>query len=309
MDTLGDGNSSNLRDIFIFSDTLAYAVGEIYIRDSVGDFDPIPYNLVRWDGKNWTPQRVTINFRGTPITLPLVGIFGLSPSDIWLAGSIPIHGDGNQWVGFDVRSLPGNDSASVSKCWGTNGFNMYFVGLNGTILRFNGSTWTKLEGGTRLPINDIWGAGQTILCVASDQAHGAGKKLLRILGSTVSNVGDGGLPLSLSSLWFKPSGGYFVVGDGLFRASAIAANTSWESFHGGLTKYYSNAIHGSGVDIVVVGAFGDLLTYNGSTWHNHHDQTGLSFGSYYGVGIKGDLIVAVGQVFNKGIALIGKRSN
>ncbi|MDI6804173.1 MAG: hypothetical protein QME58_10045, partial [Bacteroidota bacterium] len=41
---LGDGNSSVLYDVAVLSDTLAYAVGEIYKRDSAGNFETEPYN-------------------------------------------------------------------------------------------------------------------------------------------------------------------------------------------------------------------------------------------------------------------------
>jgi hypothetical protein len=47
IDTLGDGSSSVLYDVAIIDDTLAYAVGEIYKRDSVGNWDPNAYNLVK----------------------------------------------------------------------------------------------------------------------------------------------------------------------------------------------------------------------------------------------------------------------
>jgi hypothetical protein len=48
---LGDGNSSVLYDIAIINDTLVFATGAIYKRDSLGNWGPILYNLARWDGR------------------------------------------------------------------------------------------------------------------------------------------------------------------------------------------------------------------------------------------------------------------
>ena len=77
---LGDGSSSVLYDVVIISENppLAYAVGEIYKMDSLGNWDPLPYNLVKWDGSSWTLQRVTVTFRGSLITPALLGIHAFS---------------------------------------------------------------------------------------------------------------------------------------------------------------------------------------------------------------------------------------
>jgi hypothetical protein len=42
---LGGASGSVLYDVAIVNDTLAYAVGEMYLNDSVGQNDPQPYNL------------------------------------------------------------------------------------------------------------------------------------------------------------------------------------------------------------------------------------------------------------------------
>ncbi|HET9130297.1 MAG TPA: hypothetical protein VFO86_05075, partial [Terriglobia bacterium] len=50
---LGDGNSSHLNDIVIVNDTLIYAVGAIFLKDSTGAFQNDPYNLATWNGEGW----------------------------------------------------------------------------------------------------------------------------------------------------------------------------------------------------------------------------------------------------------------
>jgi hypothetical protein len=53
IDTLGDGNSSVLKDVTILSDTCAWAVGEIYKKDSLGNWDNEPYGAAHWNGTKW----------------------------------------------------------------------------------------------------------------------------------------------------------------------------------------------------------------------------------------------------------------
>lgn len=188
IDTLGDVASSILYDVAIINDTLVYAVGEIYLKDSTGQIDPLLYNMAKWNGKKWEITRLKVNYKGNLITPSLNAIFAFSSTDIWLSAGVPIHGDGNTWTQyhlFDMGVLTQNDG-SIVKMWGKNSGDMYFVGNKGTIVRYTNNSWQKVESGTNLPINDIWGSykKQTgeyeILCIASDLFTNKGKQLFRI---------------------------------------------------------------------------------------------------------------------------------
>lgn len=64
---LGNGlSSSMLNDVAIINDTLVYAVGEIYLKDSTGQEDINPYNLVRGNGSAWTIVRAPYYYQGQP---------------------------------------------------------------------------------------------------------------------------------------------------------------------------------------------------------------------------------------------------
>ena len=124
--TFGGGGGSQLYDVAIINDTLAYAVGSIYLNDSTGQYDPLPYNLAVWDGTKWDLKKVTVNFRGNTITPPLYGIFAFSSNQIWLVGDIAIYGDGTNWSTYDIRLLTGYDLLDVTKCWGSS-FSRYVL--------------------------------------------------------------------------------------------------------------------------------------------------------------------------------------
>lgn len=94
--TFGEAGAggSTLYDVAIINENDIWAVGEIYMNDSLGNPDPMPYNAVHWNGGEWEVKKITVNFRGYLITPPLEGAFAFSDTDIWFVGSLPIHGDG-----------------------------------------------------------------------------------------------------------------------------------------------------------------------------------------------------------------------
>lgn len=315
IDHFGDGSaSSRLYGVAIINDTLAYAVGEIYKVDSLGQYDPLPYNLVRWDGTSWQLQRVSVQTRYGLVTAPLEGIFAFSASDIWLVATDPIHGDGRNWTDVDVRAILGSDSVTVSKAWGSSSSNIYFVGRLGNIIFFDGTSWRRLLSGTTLPIQDIWGGVNPrtgsieVYAVASNTiAFPAGKKLFRITGSSATAMSDSGLDVGLSGLWFAPGGRYYVVGAGIYYSSYINQSTIWQGGHNIITPYWSDGVRGNASnDLLVVGSFGEILHFNGSTWKSFRGQTALN-GEYSATAVKGAFMIAVGFDGDLAAITMGRR--
>ena len=110
----GTTGSSTLYDVAIIDENDIWAVGEINIADtSINGYTT--YNAVHWDGTKWELKRVNVNFRGNVITPPLEGVFAFSGNDIWFVGSLPIHGDGNNWMIYDLRTTL-DPNISVSRC-------------------------------------------------------------------------------------------------------------------------------------------------------------------------------------------------
>jgi hypothetical protein len=306
---IGDasGGGSQFNDVAIINDTLAIAVGDFYRNDT-------EFNAAIWNGLEWTPKRITVNFRGNMVTLPLQGIFAFSATDIWLVGSLPIHGDGQNWNIYDLRSMSGLESISLSKAWGSNSSDMYFVGNAGSIVHYNGTSWSKIESGTTLPINDIWGdynckTGQyEILCVASDILESLNKEIIRINGTTAQIISKDGIGGVLSSVWFKAGSKYYVAGGGGVYEKNNLGDTSWVKSQYDFTKNFIDHLRGVGSnDIAAAGGYGDVLHFNGANWKSYFDETKLTYGNYYSVDIKNNLIVTVGQDNPNAVILMGRR--
>jgi hypothetical protein len=314
---LGDGASSTLFDVAILNDSLAYAVGALYFRDSLGNWDPHAYNLARWNGNSWELLRLEFHtICGQPgfTPYPTRAILAFSPTEVWIAM------DGDQVVRWNGELQLTAECLPLSfvplTMWGTSTRSVYLAGNGGNILYYNGSTWQKVESGITLSIQDIWGGvnpkiGETeILAVASDPYTSYDRKILKITATTVTQLSDAGIDRALSGVWFMPGSGYFASGGGGLWEKNSLSDAQWQRpLEGsGLTVQYLDAVRGNGMnDIVATGANGDLMHFNGKTWRNFRDQTGLSYGEYYSIAIKGDVAMAVGEDLGRGVVAVGKR--
>jgi hypothetical protein len=312
--TLGDGSSSELLDVAIINDTLAYAVGEIYKKDSLDNWIQPPYNFAKWNGKEWEIERVLYNYQGYDYYAQLRAIFAFGESDYWVGSNQPMHWNGRQWETFDLTSSVWN--GWINKIWGTSDKDLYIVGNGGSMTHYNGSRWVSLTTEITLHIQDIYGAinnktgGWEILALASTLYSGNGARLIKINKQGSVTLPTDGLGPDLSGIWFKPPYRYYIVGDGIYRNSRVGDSKSpWIEYPlGEINNYYTFAIRGTDInDIVTVGAFGELLHFNGATWRNYYNTLGMASGSFYGVAIKGNLIIAVGHIEDKAVIAVGRR--
>jgi len=314
----GTGGSSNFNDVAILADTLVIAVGEVYLTDSTGQVDDQPYSIAKWNGTAWSLERL---YDLQNNLIPNVrGVLALSASDIWLADGGVYHWNGvfpQVDKSFDRISLIGGveNGQSINRVWGLTSKDIFGVGYAGMVAHYDGFTWTKLESGTTLDINDIWGATdpstgeEQILGIASRLDVNEGNRLLQITRTTVTALADSGLPWSLNGIWFVPQEKYYIVGDGIYDADS-ATPSVWSGGANQVTTYYTTRIRANALnDILVVGAFGEVLHYNGASWKSYRSSQTALDGSYAGVAIKGNLAIAVGSSSSQAIIAMGKRNN
>lgn len=97
---LGDGGGSILNDVAIINDTLVYAVGAIFHKDSTGQFEVTPNNVCIWNGTNW--KLSTLKFFppgsiGDSVTGTGTAVFANNGNDIWIVAGPVYHFDGISW--------------------------------------------------------------------------------------------------------------------------------------------------------------------------------------------------------------------
>jgi hypothetical protein len=300
-DLLGNVNSE-LYDVCIINDTLAYAVGDIRTPDTT-----TIYNLAKWNGNTWSLTRADVLFRGNMITPPLEGCFAFSPTDIWLIGSLPIHGDGQHWEMYDVRAM-GYSGVSLSKGWGTSSNDMYFAGAAGSFVHFDGSTWQVISTGTTTRIGDIWGierpqngGGETVYCAVGDifqQPLGAQILKLDATAGKISQViwNDQNF---INSVWTSDGTAIYVAGWGISRNVAGAWNSA------SLPLYTISRVRGNGNADILLSADGGLINhFNGASWFSVSLRSDFSYTS---AAIRGNLAMVVGFTPGQAVVSVGRR--
>jgi hypothetical protein len=197
--------------------------GSMFLKDSSGQLDPIQYNVAKWNGVEWSYERVLLpicDMNGNEVgTAPFEcqSIFALGESDIWLASAGSIawwNGAGYARICIPSEVLPG----SINKIWGVNSSSVYAVGNLGTIVHYDGVNWSKMESGTTIDLLDVWGSpdGSTVWACGYESSFSE-STLLRYNGSVWEEYGHSpprGVYQDLfGSVWFPRSDSAFVVGD------------------------------------------------------------------------------------------------
>ena len=309
----GDAGSSFLSDVAIIDENNIWAVGAIYMKDSLGNPDPNDYNVVHWDGTNWEIKRIyfpTVCGQTSLTPYPAKAIFAFDDGQIWISSSgdkIAILKNGVQVNQF---CLPW--SFTINKMWGTSSSDLYVAGNGSNIAHYDGKSWQKIESGTTLNINDLWGDFNKrtqeweILAVAANKFFNEGSTVLKIEKTQAKEINKTGLPWSLSSIWFQSSKNYFIGGDGLFSNKKI--NNDWIKV-ADFPSFYKDRIRGvESNDIVISGSNGLLSHFNGYSWH-HYQNNELPYftGRLLSVEVKNDIIVATGWKDQSSIIILGKR--
>jgi hypothetical protein len=306
----GEFAYSIFKDVAIINDSCIWAVGELYLKDSLGNNDIYRYNAAQWDGKKWTIKRISTWYRGYFITEALERIFPFSASDIWCSSGLPIHGDGKVWTLYQLwdMGVVGPNDGAATQIWGSASNSVYFGDQKGTILHYDGTKFQKLPTITDLQVMDIWGGKNPvtgemeILAVASNTDTLV--QLLQLQENAVKAIPGVGLRYRLSGIWFDPGRTYRLVGGGDYSKSSFKSSDPW--IEKNVTPYYTTAVRGNNAnDIFIVGGGGAVVHFNGSTWRNYPELA--MNGLYYSVAIRGDLVVIVGEIGNSAIIVTGRR--
>jgi hypothetical protein len=299
----GQHGSSKLYDVTVINENNIWAVGEIYMNDSQGNPDPIKYNAIHWNGIEWELKRVQTLFNGNIITVSLEGLFAFTETDIWMVGSLPIHGNGTNWTMFDIRTTV-DPNLSLSKAWGSSPNDIFFIGRTGSIARYQNGIWTKLESGTTSIINDAWGFlneqnKPIIYCPVASFFTVNDKKILKIIDGKVDSV-NWNRDVRLYSAWAQNENLLYVCGEGVF----VNKFGIWNEIM--LQPVGTNSVRGNNInDIFVVGDYGSIFHFNGVSW-----QILSSFNDkgYSKVFVENDIVAICGRHLGRALIEIGRRN-
>lgn len=255
-------------------------------------------NVYRYDGTTWTAD-------------PMSGAIGApNPQSLWVlpSGSIWVSGSGTgaRYSGGTWQPLNNPSNSSLAAIWAASDSEVWAVGLNGAMSRFDGQT-SLVPGPLTLPsptntLYSIWGVATAPAGVPSMWAVGSGGTIRRFDGSNWS--------VDIQSAMITTQTLYRVWGTGAANVMAVGGGgtmlrfdtNSWNTVSGSgtVTTDTLYSLHGSSPsNIYVVGANlsanGALLTFNGNTLTKTLQSTGMApYNKYYlGVYLVGGLPYAV----------------
>lgn len=314
--TFGTIGSSVLYDVAIINENNIWAVGEIMIADTSQN-GYTTYNAVHWDGNEWELLRIpNYDYPNALVYGALQTIFAFSANDIWFCSySNLVHYDGSTFTSRAQFMTSINFNGQVKKMWGTDGSNIYCVGRSGAIYHYNGTNWQRIESGTTLNINDIWGDFNDktqeweILAACGNILHGweNERAIIKIHNSNqTSLLNSTGAIWPLNGAWFSVNKRYYVNGSGIYYTHKLGENWLGEPLE--ITQFFIRRIRGNDInDVFASGDYGEALHFNGLTWKSFINETFLSNGTLLSADIKNNLIVAVGYQSAQAVLIVGQR--
>ncbi|HEY6172716.1 MAG TPA: hypothetical protein VIX80_10700 [Candidatus Kapabacteria bacterium] len=292
---------SNLTGAYVASDNEIYVIGTY---------------LYRFNGVSWNKVDVRQEGTGRPLAFPDFSMFGISSSDIWIVKyNILDHYIGND-IAIEYREYEG-----IQACWGTSSSDMFFVGLNGMIVHFDGTTFTKMTSPTTKDLRSVWGTSHNDVWACGYNTSNGETVLLHYDGNswvedevsvTKGVYATGGF----NSVWTCDSAGHkFVTTSGAILIRKTD-NNLWRSDSGlvpngfGGGEFIGIAPKGNTAnDFMVYGPWGFVTHWNGKAWKKFNELYNYSLLTYYSAAfsMKGNTACVVGSKNGTSWIAIGRR--
>jgi hypothetical protein len=170
-----------------------------------------------------------------------------------------INWNGFRWVPYDVNDI---STGAIRKIWGDRTDNVYFAGNKGSLLRWDGASFTQLDGSTTAAYRDVWGWQDTMYVAVSDYEQLSGRLgyLLRYEGGAFKQREVFHFDAQLA-VWGM-HGTWYAGG-----CSPLYRKTGGEWRHVLSPPSCISGIRGTSLNnIYILVQFGQVIHYNGSTF-------------------------------------------
>jgi hypothetical protein len=228
--------------------------------------------IFRYDGTSWA------DVGWTPATVHLEGISAAGDQDFFAvgAGGTFLHSaaPSTPWTAAWLsRSMASPDN--YYGVWGSGPNDIFVVGDNGRIVRYNGTAWSVMNSGTDRLFSSVWGSSSSNVLAAVYQYTAAAGGGWNTFGEVDRYDGaawaymSGTMGVPCTRVWGSGPTDVFVVGEfGLIRHYN---GSNWSMMDSG-TDSHLQGVWGSGPsNVYAVGydpdtSTGLVLRYNGSAW-------------------------------------------
>jgi len=219
--------------------------------------------VMRWRGDAW--KRESDPDLGA---YDYYGVWAAAPGDVWAVGNGRIvRFDGADWTAVPHPAPAGVRLRSV---WGAGPGTIWAVGDSGTILYWNGSSWTSQRLPDPVPLRSVWGTSPTDVWAAGADDFGckcAGGYLYHFDGNSWQSAGLDLLTFPRTAGWSSGPSDVWVAG---FNTSGYADlfhydGSTWTADTTGTGSLLG--IHGtSSSNVFAVGAEGLIVRHTGTGW-------------------------------------------
>lgn len=275
--------TETLRGVWLESRTVGFAVGEAG-------------TIIKYDGDKWVSVLSPTATRLNKVSSDTLGVSAPNTIGAWAVGSsgaIVYYDTGTEvWV-LDAQS-------GIITAENLNGIlvydintDVYAVGDNGTILYWDGVSWTALASGTTETLTGITydGNGDLWIC-------GTNGILLKSTDWVTWTAISSGVTKRLNYIWFTVSRdvGYAVGADGIILSIIPSTNTV-SAISSGLPTGIGSMLFG--IDITsemsgfVVGNSGNILSWDGNNFYESPSPTQYALADVAGSSV--NVVFAVGM--------------
>ncbi len=312
------GTTSVLYSVDTGSNGNIFAVGDI-------NTDSTRYDLVVFDGNEWSLRDVVFDFRGAPTSGELYAIKSINDSLIWIYGDLPLKGNGYEWTLLDYRiqGLP-NVSIAPVQMWCESDDYCIFAGSEGRILAYESGEFSFLNSPIELSISSLsvdegryfatgWAesgqnSGRSALIFSAD---GANWEIQKSSNSFYpgANQSDPGL---ISSCISFGDTCYYTTPYGIYKFEPFSGSEMRmaDQFQSKTSNITIHDISGNTQnDLLLLGGGQTLIHYDGYEWRKTQlDIAGVGV-VFFDLEFYGDTVVLAGtdNTTRQAVVVIGSR--
>lgn len=188
---------------------------------------------------------------------------GKSLYGVWGSSASDVFavGEGGTIIHYDGTSwsqMPGATTQKLYGVWGSAGDDVFASGADGTIIHYDGASWTTMESGTKVPLNGgVWGSGKNDVFVS-----GEGGIILHYDGESWQPMTSGTTVSLGGGIWGTSGTDVLCAGAAVLHYDGA----TWSSVPAVTAKFLSGIWGSSAHDIFAVGAGGTILHYDNASW-------------------------------------------
>jgi hypothetical protein len=173
-------------------------------------------------------------------------------------------------------------NGAIGKIFSLSNQNTYLIGYKGTIVHYNGNSWTKMNSGTTVDLQDIWGVDDSHIWATGFNNSDGHSVVLQFNGTSWTTIYDNvNKPISqiqyFNTVW-TDNVNYLYLDGGSFTNVLNLQDNSFKRTDS-LSTNEVFCLRGSQKnDIFRVGYGGETVHYNGINWYLYPELKVLNSG-------------------------------